>query len=176
MPHIFLKSYFKTGEEMIKKTFAVFLSVIFMLTLFCSCSQESKFGIEQLCKRTNETFGTSLDSDDFFLAENDDGRFLMCEDGDGLICVSLDTNNTVKGVSVLFTNGESTENGIDLFYKLCCVFTSNEPNVQRDTLDNCGISADKISFADGNSIFTVGKYKYVIVCNDFCITLFCDRV
>lgn len=161
---------------MIKKTVAIFLCLIFIATLFCSCSQESKFGIEELCKRTNEEFGTSLNSKDFFLAENDDGRFLIYEENNLLISVSLDTNSTVKGISVLFTSDESTENGVDIFHKLCCVFTGNVPTEQQEILDSCDISADKIKFADSSSVFTVGKYKYVIVCNDYSITLFCDRV
>lgn len=170
------KAYLKTGEKMIKKIAVIFLTLIFIATLFCSCSQESKFGIEELCKRTNENFGTSLKSEDFFLAENGDERFLIYENGNTLISVSIDTNNTVKGVSVLLTSDGNINDGIELFYELCCVFTCNEPTSQKEILDSCGITADKTEFADSNSIFTVGKYKYVVVCNRYSVTLFCDRV
>ena len=56
------------------------------------------------------------------------------------------------------------------------MFTNNDYDTQKATLENCQINTDTIKYADSNNVITVGKYKYTVICNDYSVTFFCDRV
>lgn len=157
-----------------KKLFIILiLAVIF---LFSACSKESKFGIEQFTERMNSQFGTNYNTADFILGTDSEGeKYMLYEEGDTLISVSLDANGTIKGAALLVTDGGDIAGCIDTYKKVCCVLTGDDEPTQSSTLTNCGITADKIKYADSNTVNTVGKYKYTAICNTSSVTLFCER-
>ena len=160
---------------MIKKI-CVFL-LIFVLCSFCGCSQESKFGIEQFTHRMNTQFEMNLNTADFMYGQSEnEENYLFYEDGDFLITLSLNANNSINGVGLLITESMDIKSGLDTFYKICSVFTGDSYENQKDTIESKGINSDEIKYADNNFAITVGKYKYSVICNDYSITLFCDRV
>ena len=154
------------------------LTVIVLVLLFlCGCSKESKFGVEQFVSRMNEQYETTYKTADFMLGNGqNDEKFLFCDSAQGLITLSLDNNNDIIGVSLLINESMDINDGINTFCKICSVFTGSDENIQRSTLTNCQITSDTIKYADSNKVITVGKYKYTVVCNDYSVTLFCDRV
>lgn len=161
--------------KMYRKIFATIIS--FMLIFFCGCSKESKFGIEQFADRMNSQFEYDLNTGDFILGiDEKENNNLFYESENYLITLSLDNDNNIKGICLLFTDTQNTTEYIDLFSKMCSVFTENDLDSQNSILANCDITADKIKFADNNRVITVGKYKYTVVCNEYSVTLFCDRI
>ena len=157
------------------KKICIFLSLMCLL-MFCGCSQEKKFGVQQFVERMNTQYGTEFATADFILGTDEtQENYLFCEKEDMLISLSLDTNNTIKGVGLLLTESMDINYGIDTFLQICCVFTGENEENQRSTLVNCGITEEKIKYADSNFVITVGKFKYSVICNDYSVTLFCDR-
>lgn len=158
---------------MIKKI--TILTVVFLL--LCGCSKETKFGIEQFVSRMNEQYKTTYKTADFMFGTNEnDEKYLFYDSIDGLITLSLDNNNDIKGVSLLINESMDINEGVNTFCRLCCIFTGTDEETQRSTLSNCTITADTIKYADSNIVITVGKYKYTVVCNEYSVTFFCDRV
>lgn len=158
------------------KKLCIFLSVI-CLFAFGGCSKESKFGVQQFTERMNNQYERDFSTADFILGTDEAGEnYLFCEKGDMLISISLDTNNTIRGVGLVLTESMDINAGLDTFLQICCVFTGEEEESQRATFKNCGITEDKIKYADSNFVITVGKFKYSVICNDYGVTLFCDRV
>ncbi|MCH5191139.1 MAG: hypothetical protein J1F23_03150 [Oscillospiraceae bacterium] len=159
---------------MFKKVVALIFALSFIF--LCACSQESKFGIEQFVDRMNKSFETDFLTSEFLLGSSEDGsEWLFSERGNSLITLFLDTNSNIKGASVLVTDNGDINSLINTYLQLCCVLTGSSVEEQSAVLQNCGITADKIKFADSNIIITVGKYKYVAVGNTYSITLICER-
>ncbi len=159
-----------------KKKICIFL-LSFVLSLLCGCSQESKFGLEQFAHRLNTQYEISFNTDDFMYGHNEnEEKYLFYEEDNFLISLSLDVNNSIKGVSLLFTESMDINSGLDTFCKICSVFTGDTYEIQKKNIEECGITTDEIKYADNNFTSTVGKYKYSVICNDYSVTLFCDRV
>lgn len=159
---------------MIKKIVSIY--VCFILIFLCGCSQESKFGVQQFVERMNSQYGTDFATADFILGTDETKEsYLFCEKDEMLISLSLDTNNTIRGVGLLLTESMDINEGLNTFLHICCVFTGESEENQRATLTNCQITAEKIKYADSNFVITVGKFKYSVICNDYSVTLFCDR-
>ncbi|MBR2454730.1 MAG: hypothetical protein IKB36_01610 [Clostridia bacterium] len=160
---------------MFKKMLLIVISI--SLSLLCGCSKESKFGLEQFTSRMNTQFDYSLNTADFILhIDENENNNLFCEIESSLITLSLDNNNDIKGISLLATDSQDIPNTINFFCNMCCVFTGNDYDAQKSIFDSCQINTDTIKYADSNNVITVGKYKYTVVCNEYSITLFCDRV
>lgn len=158
------------------KKLCIFLSII-CLFIFGGCSKESKFGVQQFTERMNNQYETDFSTADFILGTDEAGEnYLFCEKGDMLISLFLDANNTIRGVGLVLTESMDINSGLDTFLQICCVFTGEDEESQRTILKNCGITENKIEYADSNFVITVGKYKYSVICNDYGVTLFCDRV
>lgn len=151
--------------------------LICILLTLCGCSQEQKFGIEQFVWRMNEQFETTYKTSDFMLGtDEDEKRYLFCDNNYGLTALSLDSNNNIVGVGLLINESMDTNDAINTFLNFCCIFTGNDKSTQQEILTQCRITNDTIKYADNNTVITVGKYKYTIVCNEYSVTLFCDRV
>lgn len=160
---------------MFKKIVVLVLS--FSLFLLCACSKEQKFGIDELVARMNGIYETELKAESFVLGKKTDGsEYLFSEKDEFLIAAFPDSNNTIKGIAVLSRKGGNLEEFLRLYRQMCSVLTGADEEEQKSTLTNCGISEEKIKFADSTTINTVGKYKYVSVCNEYAVTLFCERV
>lgn len=158
------------------KKICIFLSVI-CLFAFGGCSQESKFGVQQFTERMNTQYGTDFATSDFIFGTDEAGEnYLFCEKDEMLISLSLDTNNTIKGVGLVLTKSMDINAGLDTFLHICCVLTGEDEENQSVTFKKCGITEKKIKYADSNFVITVGKFKYSVICNDYSVTLFCDRV
>lgn len=154
----------------------VSICVCFAIIFLCGCSQESKFGVQQFVERMNSQYGTDFATADFILGtDENEENYLFCERGDMLISLSLDTNNTIRGVGLLLTESMDINDGLDTFLQICCVFMGENEENQRATLKNCQITEEKIKYADSNFVITVGKFKYSVICNNYSVTLFCDR-
>lgn len=157
--------------------FRKFTIIVLILLFLCGCSKEAKFGVEQFVSRINKQYEATYKTTDFMLGNSqNDEKFLFCDSVQGLITLSLDNNNDIIGVSLLINESMDINDGINTFCKICSVFTGSDENIQRSTLTNCQITSDTIKYADSNKVITVGKYKYTVVCNEYSITLFCDRV
>ena len=157
---------------MIKKIIALFC----ILLCLCGCSQEEKFGLEQFVTRINEQFRTTYKTSDFMLGENADNKYLFCNSNDGLISLSLDSNNDIIGASLLINESMDINQGINTFLNICCIFKGNDREKEMQVFNDCNITAHTIKYADSNMVITVGKYKYTVVCNEYSVTFFCDRV
>jgi hypothetical protein len=91
-----------------------------------------------------------------------------------MICLLLDDENDIKGISLLITAEGNIENSKKLYCQMCSIFTGNNYEAQYEIFNEADFLNEDIKFADGNSIITVGRYKYTIVSNSYAITFFCD--
>lgn len=149
------------------------LSLIFL----CGCSKESKFGIQQFVERMNTLYETDFTTDEFILGTDNEGKnYLFCDRNGILITLLPDTNNTICGVGLTITKSMDINIGLNTFSQISSVFTGKTEDEQNAILTDCGITANKIKYADSNLVITIGKYKYSVICNDYSVTLFCDRV
>lgn len=160
---------------MIKKFLLICICTVFIF--LCGCSQESKFGVQQFVERMNTQYGTDFATADFILGTDETGRnYLFCEKDKMLISLSIDANNTICGAGLVLTESMDINAGLNTFLQICCILTGEDEESQRATFKNCGITEEKIKYADSNFVITVGKFKYSVICNDYGVTLFCDRV
>lgn len=158
---------------MIKKLTAL----ICILLCLCGCSQEEKFGLEQFVSRMNEQYNTTYKTSDFMLGTNaENKKYLFCDSSEGLISLSLDSNNDIIGVSLLINESIDINKGINTFLNICCIFKGNDEKSEKKIFTDCNITDHTIKYADNNTVITVGKYKYTVVCNEYSVTFFCDRV
>lgn len=158
---------------MVKKIIAL----ICVLLCLCGCSQEEKFGLEQFVSRMNEQYNTTYKTADFMLGTDaDNHKYLFCDSDDGFVSLSLDSNNDIIGVSLLINESIDINKGINTFLDICCIFKGNDEESEKKVFTDCNISAHTIKYADSNMVITVGKYKYTVVCNEYSVTFFCDRV
>lgn len=149
----------------------------FVFCFLCGCSQESKFGLEQFTHRLSTQYEMSFNTADFMYGHDEnEEKYLFYEEDDFLISLSLDANSSIKGVSLLFTESMDINSGLDTFCKICSVFTGDTYENQKKTNEECRITTDAIKYADNSFTSTVGKYKYSVICNNYSVTLFCDRV
>ncbi len=157
-----------------KKLLAILM--VFITVFLCSCSKESKFGVQQFVERINENFDTDYMTSEFLLSKKNDGNFLFLTRESNMITLLLDEDNNIKGLSLLITAEGNIENAKIAYCQMCSIFTGKDYEEQMKIFDNCDFLAEDINFVDGNSIITVDRYKYTIVCNDYSITFFCDKI
>lgn len=157
-----------------KKLLAFLL--IFITIFFSSCSKEKTFGIQQFTERMNKNYNTNLQTSEFILGERDNETFLFLSKGSTLISLSLDSKNYIKSVSLLITADGNIENAKITYCQMCSIFTGNDYENQMEIFTESDFFNEGIKFADGNSLITVGRYKYTIVCNDYSITFMCNRI
>lgn len=152
--------------------------VILLISIFFTgCSVQEKTDIEQFTLELNEIYDTEISTSDFLLGQDaDNSCYLFRETENSLTALSLDGENFISGLSLLFLPEADTEEQVDYFIKICSIFTKSDYNSQKSILNSIGINSDNIKFADSNFSTTIGKYKYSIICNDYSVTLFCDRV
>ena len=150
--------------------------MVFITAFFSACSKESKFGIQQFVERMNKTYKTEYQTSDFLLTMREDENILFLSEKNSLISVFIDSNNYIKGVSLLITADDDIEKGKVTYCQMCSIFTGNDYESQMKIFTESEFFNENIKFADGNSLITVGRYKYTIVCNDYSITFFCKRV
>ena len=172
---LLFSTYIYMVIKMYKKILIFFLTLT--LCLLCGCSKESKFGVEQFVYRMNTQFEYGLDTSLFILGINENNKnHLFYETDSSLITLSLDNNNNITGICLLEIDTLKTTETINLFSHMCSVFTGNDYETQCSNFSSYKINEETIKIADNNTVITVGKYKYTIVCNQYSITLFCDRI
>ena len=157
-----------------KKLLAILMG--FITLLLCSCSKESKFGVQQFVERMNEAFETDYNTNEFMLSEKNDENILFLTRESDMITLMLDKDNNINGISLLITADSNIENSKKLYCQMCSILTGNNYENQLKIFSDSEFFSDKIKFADGNSVITVGRYKYTIVSNDYSITFFCDKI
>ena len=158
---------------MIKKITAL----ICILLCLCGCSKEEKFGLQQFVSRMNEQYSTTYKTADFMLGTDiENKKYLFYDSNDGFISLSLDSNNDIIGVSLLINESIDINKGINTFLNICCIFKGNDEKSEQKVFADCNINTDTIKYADSNMVITIGKYKYTVICNDYSVTFFCDRV
>lgn len=157
-----------------KKLLAIFMIII--TVFFSSCSKESKFGIQQFIERMNQTFDTSFQTKDFVLSKRENDNFLFLSEENTMLSLFIDNDNNIKGISILVTADGNIDNAKNTYCQMCSIFTGNDYNSQMNMFTESEFFNESIKFADGNSVITVGRYKYTVVCNDYSVTFFCDRV
>lgn len=157
-----------------KKLLAILM--VFITVLFSACSKESKFGIQQFTERMNKTFETDYKTSDFVLSKRENENVLFLSEENSLISVFIDNNNYIKGVSLLITADGDIEKAKNTYCQMCSIFTGNDYESQMKIFSESDFFNEDIKFADGNSLITVGRYKYTVVCNDYSVTFFCERV
>ena len=124
----------------------------------------------------NKNYNTNLQTSEFILGERDNETFLFLSKGSTLISLSLDSKNYIKSVSLLITADGNIENAKITYCQMCSVFIGNDYENQMEIFTESDFFNESIKFADGNSLITVGRYKYTIVCNDYSITFMCNRI
>ena len=157
-----------------KKLLAILL--IFITVFLSSCSKESKFGVQQFTERMNSTYNTNYLTSDFILGKQDNENYLFLSRDNLLISLLLDSNNYIKSVSILVTADGDIEQTKNTYCQMCSIFTGNNYDSQMKIFTESEFFNEDVKFADGNSVITVGRYKYTIVCNDYSITFMCNRV
>ena len=158
---------------MIKKITAL----ICILLCLCGCSKEEKFGLQQFVSRMNEQYSTTYKTADFMLGTDiENKKYFFYDSNDGFISLSLDSNNDIIGVSLLINESIDINKGINTFLNICCIFKGNDEKSEQKVFVDCNINTDTIKYADSNMVITIGKYKYTVICNDYSVTFFCDRV
>lgn len=157
-----------------KKLLAILM--IFITLFLCSCSKESKFGVQQFVERMNDAFATDYTTSEFMLSEKNGENILFITKESNMITLLLDKDNNINGISLLTTADSDTENSKKLFCQMCSILTGNDYENQLKMFNDSEFFSEKIKFADGNSVITVGRYKYTIVSNSYAITFFCDKI
>ena len=157
-----------------KKLLAIIM--VFISLFLCSCSKESKFGVQQFVERMNDTFMTDYTTSEFLQSKKNDDSFLFLTREHNMITLLLDIDNNIKGISLAITADGNIENAKKLYCQMCSVFTGNDYETQCKIFSDSDFLNESIKFADSNSLITVGRYKYTIVCNSYAITFFCDKV
>lgn len=157
-----------------KKLLAIIM--VFISLFLCSCSKESKFGVQQFVERMNDTFMTDYTTSEFLQSKKNDDSFLFLTREHNMITLLLDIDNNIKGISLAITADGNIENAKKLYCQMCSVFTGNDYEIQCKIFSDSDFLNESIKFADGNSVITVGRYKYTVVCNSYAITFFCDKV
>ena len=150
------------------------LLLVFINLFLCSCSKESKFGVQQFVERMNNTFETDYTTSEFMQSEKNDDNLLFLTRNNEMLCLLLDDENDIKEISLLITAECDIEESKKLYCQMCSIFTGNDYNAQYEIFNEADFLNKDIKFADGNSIITVGRYKYTIVSNSYAITFFCD--
>lgn len=149
--------------------------MVFITVFLCSCSKESKFGVQQFVERMNKSFATDYTTDEFMLSEKNDENILFLTRDNNMITLLLDKDNNIKGISLLIIADGNIENAKKTYCQMCSVFTGNDYESQLKIFNDSGFFRDEIKFADGNSVITVGRYKYTIISNSYAVTFFCDK-
>ena len=157
-----------------KKLLAIIM--VFISLFLCSCSKESKFGVQQFVERMNDTFMTDYTTSEFLQSKKNDDSFLFLTREHNMIALLLDIDNNIKGISLTITADGNIENAKKLYCQMCSVFTCNDYEMQCKIFSDSDFLNESIKFADSNSLITVGRYKYTVVCNRYAITFFCDKV
>ena len=150
--------------------------MIFIIIFFSACSKESKFGIQQFTERMNKTYETDYKTEDFVLSNRNDTNFLFYSQDCTLLSVFIDSENNIKGISFLISADGDIEQAKITYCQMCSIFTGNDFDSQMEIFTESSFFDDNIKFADGNSLITVGRYRYSVICNDYSITFFCERV
>lgn len=158
-----------------KKLLAFF--TVFIIIFFNGCSKEEKFGVEQFVDRINQNYETEYKTSDFLLGKNqNEENCLFYEQGNTMIALLLNNENQITGTGLLITDDSNTQEYINEFCRISSILTNSEYVKQNEILEQCGIDKNSIKLTDSNWIITVGKYEYSVVCNNYSITLFCERV
>ncbi len=150
--------------------------MIFIIIFFSSCSKESKFGIQQFTERMNKTYGTEYKTSEFALSSRNDNNFLFLSKDNTMLSVFIDNDNNIKSISYLVTADGDIENAKITYCQMCSIFTGKDYESQMDIFTESDFLGEDIKFADGNSLITVGRYRYSVICNDYSITFFCNRI
>lgn len=157
-----------------KKLLALF--IVFIIIFFNSCSKEEKFGVEQFVDRINKNYNTEYSTSDFLLGKNQrEENCLFYEQENSMIVLILNNENLITGTGLLITDDSNIQEYINDFCRISSTITNSDYTKQSEILEQCGINTDNIKKTDSNWIITVGKYKYSVVCNNYSITLFCER-
>lgn len=157
-----------------KKLLALF--IVFIIIFFNSCSKEEKFGVEQFVDRINKNYNTEYSTSDFLLGKNQrEENCLFYEQENSMIVLILNNENLITGTGLLITDDSNVQEYINDFCRISSTITNSDYTKQSEILEQCGINTDNIKKTDSNWIITVGKYKYSVVCNNYSITLFCER-
>jgi hypothetical protein len=150
--------------------------MIFIIIFFSSCSKESKFGIQQFTERMNKAYGTEYKTSEFALSSRNDNNFLFLSKDNTMLSVFIDNDNNIKSISYLVTADGDIENAKITYCQMCSIFTGKDYESQMDIFTESDFLGEDIKFADGNSLITVGRYRYSVICNDYSITFFCNRM
>ena len=157
-----------------KKLLALF--IVFIIIFFNSCSKEEKFGVEQFVDRINKNYNTEYSTSDFLLGKNQrEENCLFYEQENSMIVLILNNENLITGTGLLITDDSNVQEYINDFCRISSTITNSDYTKQSEILEQCGINTDNIKKTVSNWIITVGKYKYSVVCNNYSITLFCER-
>ena len=157
-----------------KKLLALF--IVFIIIFFNSCSKEEKFGVEQFVDRINKNYNSEYSTSDFLLGKNQrEENCLFYEQENSMIVLILNNENLITGTGLLITDDSNIQEYINDFCRISSTITNSDYTKQSEILEQCGINTDNIKKTDSNWIITVGKYKYSVVCNNYSITLFCER-
>ena len=157
-----------------KKLLALF--IVFIIIFFNSCSKEEKFGVEQFVDRINKNYNTEYSTSDFLLGKNQrEENCLFYEQENSMIVLILNNENLITGTGLLITDDSNIQEYINDFCRISSTITNSDYTKHSEILEQCGIYTDNIKKTDRNWIITVGKYKYSVVCNNYSITLFCER-
>lgn len=155
-----------------------FILVITLIILMCGCSRETKMGIGEYSDRIQKDYGLILDENSIMLEKNGEENTVYCNINSVLFAFYLGGSNRIYRVAGILPkeNEENLSEFLDTYEKCVSVFTMNSDEAVKNTFADCKITADSIKFTDGNKLYTVGKFKYSIVTNEFSVTLFCERV
>lgn len=160
-----------------QKKISIILVFILLFSL-CGCSRETKMGIGEYCNRIHKDYEIDIDENSLLLEKGSESNTVYCRLSSFLLVFYLGNDNKISGIAGMLSKDKENELPafLDSFQKCVSVFTLKEKDSVEKTFNDCKITADSIKFTDGNSTFTVGKFKYSIVTSEQYVTLFCKRI
>lgn len=160
-----------------RKIISLFLVLAFIIPL-CGCSRETKMGIGEYSDRLNKDYGLILDENSMLLEKNGEENTVYFNISSYLFVLYLSNNNRIYKVAGILPkeNEGSLTEFLDTYKKCVSVFTLNSEEAVKQVFTDCKMTADSIKFADGNSLFTVSKFKYSVVASELSVALFCERI
>ena len=159
-----------------QKRISILLVFAFLFSM-CGCSRETKMGIGEYFDRIHTDYGITIDEKSLLLEKGSDSNTAYCNLNSFLLVFYLGSTNNITGIAGMISKDK--ENNLSSFFddfqKCVSVFTMSDKSSVEKTFKECKFTADSIKFTDGNSIFTVGKFKYSIITSEQSITVFCER-
>lgn len=169
-----------------KKSMSLFLAVILLLTLFCSCTKQESIDAYEYCKRYNSAFDKNkINYQDFFREDKDQSCYYSFIDIAGktaLVTISVNEDSSVTGVALTITaennnfRDEELKQCFQVYTELSATLSRNEVESMKEIMTQCEISENDIAFNDISYSAEKDNLKFTLLENSEIITMYTDKI